>query len=100
MDGRFGSCHALELGFVFGTHVAPFFGEGPAADALSGQMMDAWLAFAKTGAPDTGTLGPWPAYGSGRETMIFGEDSGLEKAPHDETRAAWDDVPDSVIGSL
>ena len=57
MGGMLGACHALELGFVFGTHgepgMADFSGSGPAADALSERMMDAWLAFAKSGDPST-----------------------------------------------
>ena len=40
IGGMFGACHALELGFVFGTHgdpgMADFSGSGPAADALVG----------------------------------------------------------------
>src|SRR5476649_1986323 len=47
MDGALGSCHALELGFTFGTFrvkgAAPFFGSGEAAEALSDSMMDAWI---------------------------------------------------------
>jgi len=37
MCGALGSCHALELGFVFGTNhvMRRFAGEGPAADKLA-----------------------------------------------------------------
>ena len=49
MGGVLGSCHALELGFVFGTNQMPgmaaFAGTGPAAEKLATQMQDAWLAF-------------------------------------------------------
>jgi para-nitrobenzyl esterase len=55
MGGALGSCHALEIPFVFGNLAAPtmdrFAGSGPAADRLSQQMMDAWIAFARTGDP-------------------------------------------------
>ena len=48
-------CHVLEIPFVFGLHDAPhladFTGAGPAADALSRQMMSAWTAFARTDDP-------------------------------------------------
>lgn len=42
MGGVLGSCHALELGFTFGTYklkgAEPFFGSGPLADALSAEI--------------------------------------------------------------
>ena len=48
--GILGSCHALELPFVFGAVHLPvvqvFSGGGPAVEALSEQMQRAWLAFA------------------------------------------------------
>jgi para-nitrobenzyl esterase len=89
MHGALGSCHALELPFVFGTLDLPgldrFAGSGPAAHALSARMMDAWLAFARTGDPG------WPAYDSSRRaTMVFGAESKVEDAPLDEERALWD----------
>ena len=47
--GALGACHALELPFVFGTlHLAGvdrFVGAGPAADALSAEIMDVWSTF-------------------------------------------------------
>ena len=53
--GALGACHGLEIPFVFGTIGASgdtrFTGEGPEADHLSHQMMDAWLAFARSGEP-------------------------------------------------
>ena len=87
--GALGACHALELPFVFGTlhlsGVDRFVGAGPAADALSAQMMDVWSTFARTGDPG------WPAYdAAGRATMVFGAESGLKDAPLEEERALWD----------
>lgn len=97
MRGALGACHALELPFVFGTLANPgidaFAGSGPAADRLSGQMMDAWLAFARTGDPNSGNSGngvPWPAYdASRRATMVFGSDTRVQDAPYDEERQLW-----------
>jgi para-nitrobenzyl esterase len=53
--GVLGSCHALEIPFVFGTVHLPgvqvFSGGGDGAFALSAAMRQAWVAFARTGSP-------------------------------------------------
>jgi para-nitrobenzyl esterase len=102
MGGMLGSCHALELGFVFGTHSDPgmvdFSGAGPKANELSERMMDAWLAFAQTGDPSTKSL-RFPRYGTAeRSTTIFGEESRVESAPYDDERRAWDAAPAKALG--
>ena len=79
MRGALGACHALELPFVFGTLRLPgvdrFVGACPAADGLSGQMMDVWSTFARTGDPG------WPAYDVARRaTMVFGVESRVKDA--------------------
>jgi para-nitrobenzyl esterase len=68
-----GSCHGLELPFVFGTldskGADAFAGSGPAAEGLATTMQDRWLAFARTGDPGDG----WPRYDpSTRSTMALG----------------------------
>ena len=105
MGGALGSCHALELGFVFGTNHIPgmtaFAGTGPAAEKLATQMQDAWLAFASSGDPSNESTGLWKPYDEAhRATMIFGANTKLEEAPRDEERRAWDGVPDKIFGSL
>jgi para-nitrobenzyl esterase len=95
MHGALGACHALEIPFVFGTLAEPgidrFAGSGPAADRLSVEMMDAWLAFARTGDPSHAGIDPWPAYEAGRRaTMVFGPQTGVENAPRDEERRLWE----------
>ncbi len=103
--GIFGACHAVELGFVFGTHSAQgmtdFSGTGPAADALAANTMDAWLAFARSGDPSCASLGRWPTYTAAeRATMVLGECSRLERAPLEDERGSWSSVPTSVYGSI
>jgi len=100
MDGALGACHALEIGFVFGTYEENFSGTGPEADALSRNMQDAWVAFARTGDPSCDNLGRWPAYGERRETMILGSKSALAEAPWEEERRAWDAVPGISTGTF
>lgn len=95
--GALGSCHALEMPFVFGTLDAPtqdrFAGTGPQVEALSHNMMDAWLSFARTGKPGHTRIGDWPAYSAAsRPTMVFDIESGLESDPFGEERAAVDQL--------
>ncbi len=105
MGGVLGSCHALELGFVFGTNSLPgmtmFAGAGPAAEKLAAQMQDAWLAFARSGDPSCESAGTWEGYTEARRpTMVFGANTNLEDAPRDQERRAWDAIPDRIFGSL
>ena len=93
-----GACHAVDVGFVFGTLSASFSGTGPAAERLARNIQDAWLAFARTGNPSCESLGRWPQYGSRRETMILGEACRVEEAPYDEERLAWDAIPNGFLG--
>jgi len=104
LGGMLGSCHALELGFVFGTHAQPgmvdFSGTGPKAGVLSARMMDAWLAFAKSGDPSTQAMA-FPRYtAADRATCVFGETSEVVPAPYDEERRAWDGAPAQAIGAI
>jgi para-nitrobenzyl esterase len=105
MGGALGSCHALELGFVFGSNHLPgmsaFSGTGAAAEKLAGQMQDAWLAFARSGDPSCASIGTWAGYTEARRaTMVFGETTKLEDAPYEDERRAWDEIPDRILGSL
>ena len=65
-----GACHVVDVPFVFGvteTQAGMYFtGGGEAARTLSGQVMDAWGAFARGHAPD------WPRWGDGRQVRQFG----------------------------
>ncbi len=96
LGGALGACHALDLPFVFGTLDAPgmerFAGRGPAAEHLSNQMMDSWVAFARGADPSHPGVGEWPAYDTGRRsTMVFGADTHVEDAPYEEERRFWED---------
>jgi para-nitrobenzyl esterase len=97
LGGIMGSCHALELGFVFGTYnrklAGAFFGTGPAADVLADAMMDCWTSFARSGSPSTASV-HWPEYDHlRRNTMIFGDGPphGVER-PNESRRLAWENV--------
>jgi para-nitrobenzyl esterase len=96
MGGAMGACHAVELPFVFGVADSPegklFSGGGPDAVRLQEQVMDAWIAFARTGEPKHAGLpnGRWPAYdGERRSTMVFDRECGVELDPRSAEREAW-----------
>ncbi|HEX4533012.1 MAG TPA: carboxylesterase/lipase family protein [Rhizomicrobium sp.] len=101
MGGIFGSCHALELGFMFGTHneglAGRFFGTGPEADMLAATMMDCWTDFAKTGTPAP----TWPTYGMAqRQTMILGDGAAhIMNAPNEMRRQVWDTIAERKLGT-
>lgn len=105
MGGVLGACHAIELGFVFGTHAKPgltnFFGAGEVAEQLAVDTMTAWINFARHGDPSGGNLGDWPSYNiKDRPTMLLGERSRLENCYNDSTRAVWEKITPDRIGSL
>ena len=89
--------HALDLPFVFGTldvsEIGAIAGRTPDAHALSERMQEAWLNFARTGAPQSAGLPHWPHYAPPRRpTMELGEHSALREAPKEPERAFWDGV--------
>ena len=91
-DGILGSCHALELPFVFGAVHVPvvqlFSGGGPTVNTLSQQMQQSWLSFAQRGNPSHDGIDPWQPWDPvGRATMIFGEWTRLEHAPRNDELA-------------
>src|SRR5271166_2835 len=92
--GELGSCHALEIPFVFGAlHrplIAAFAGGGPEAEDLSKRMHHAWLAFARDGDPSHEGIGTWPAWDDDRRTtMVFGPGGGVVDRPRDEELEVW-----------
>lgn len=95
--GRLGACHAVEIAFVFGTYKIPkidaFVGKGDAVKVLSEKMMDAWVAFARTGNPNHDGIPDWPPYDvKKRATMLIGSEFKVVEAPYENERAAWDGI--------
>jgi carboxylesterase type B len=90
--GVFGSCHGLEIPFVFDVIDRPgvemFTGSDPARRHLADAMVTAWLSFARTGDPG------WPTYeaGAGRTTERFDVDSETVDDPEPDLRDLWKDV--------
>jgi para-nitrobenzyl esterase len=92
VGGALGACHALEMGFVFGTCDPIFCGSGPQVKQLSMKIQDGWLAFAHNGNPGCKSLGDWPPYCEKRKTMLLGKECQVKEAPYEEERRIWDDI--------
>ena len=95
--GTLGACHGIEIPFVFGTLGRTgddrMTGSGPDAEQLAHHMMDAWIAFARTGDPSHPGIGAWPAYDvDDRTTMVFDRTSGAQRAPFEAERRLWDSM--------
>jgi para-nitrobenzyl esterase len=93
--GVLGACHALDVPFTLGNlgggRLRTFAGEGPAAERLAGQVMDAWLAFARSGDPSHPGIGQWVPYQPPRRaTMELGARTGVLEAPQEARRALWE----------
>ncbi len=104
LGGIMGSCHALELGFLFGSYrermAGAFFGKGPEADALSAVMMGAWTHFARHGTPQAAETGPWLHYDTtDRATLILGDgEPHLTHDPEPKRRKAWISIAETRLG--
>ncbi len=90
--GMLGSCHALDLPFVFGMTRHPqmvgFLGDAPPHE-LADAIQDAWLRFARTGDPG----GDWPRYDLDRRAVRdFDTEVGVLEDPGAPQREFWDTV--------
>lgn len=96
--GGLGAVHTAELPFVFGT--LRFIGvpggaqapDRPAVAALSGRMVAAWTAYARTGNPG------WPPYRPPTRTTKIWDIAGPEVRddPRRAEREAWPALPDTL----
>ncbi len=80
--GKWQTPHSLDLAFVFDNVAksAAMVGTGPEPQILADQMSAAWIAFARTGNPNTPALPHWPAYEiKDRATMVFNTTSAVVK---------------------
>jgi para-nitrobenzyl esterase len=89
--GALKATHALDIPMVFDTvdKARAFVGEGPAPQAMADKMRDAWIAFARTGNPQTADLPDWPAYDAeSRATMLFDRECRVVQDPAGAVRRA------------
>jgi para-nitrobenzyl esterase len=93
LGGRFGAVHGVDVGLAFNSAGGAIAGNTPEARALAGRFAAAWVAFAKTGDPNTSEIPHWPVYdASTRPTMIFDNEVRVENDPLHELRVLWDEL--------
>jgi len=91
MGGKLKTPHTMEIPFVFDNVKisARLTGGGADAMALADKVSDAWIAFARTGNPNTPKLPRWPTYDAkDRATMVINNASKIVNDPLREQRIA------------
>jgi len=93
LGGKFGAVHGVDVGLAFNSAGGAIAGNTPEARALAGRFAAAWVAFAKTGDPNTSEIPRWPVYDAqDRPTMIFDNEVRVENDPLRELRLLWDEL--------
>jgi para-nitrobenzyl esterase len=93
--GLFGAAHDVEIPFVFAnldTALAvELTGDSPERQPLADRMHAAWIAFARTGDPNTPDPPTWPRYDlNQRATMLFNTEDRVENDPRSAERQLWE----------
>jgi para-nitrobenzyl esterase len=91
--GHMRSPHTVEIPFVFNNIkiAGPLISKMPEAYVLAEKVSAAWVAFARTGNPNTSGLPKWPAYSAAsRDTMLFNDASRVEQDPDRGARLAME----------
>jgi para-nitrobenzyl esterase len=93
--GHMRSPHTIEIPFVFNNIriAGPLISKMSEAYALAARVSAAWVAFARTGNPNTTALPKWPAYSAAsRDTMLFNNESRVEQDPDRGPRLVMEHV--------
>jgi para-nitrobenzyl esterase len=94
--GKWKAPHTLDIPLVFdnAAYGASMIGRGPGAQRMADLMSEAWIAFARTGQPDTPHLPPWPRFElERRATMVFDLDPQVVDDPRGAERRLFAPVP-------
>ena len=88
--GRRKSPHTIEIPFAFdNVKINRMTANSPEAPALADKVSSAWIAFARTGDPNTPKLPRWPKFeAKNRPTMVFNNESKVENDPIKAQREA------------
>jgi para-nitrobenzyl esterase len=93
--GHMRSPHTIEIQFVFNNIkiAGPLISKMPEAYTLADKVSASWVAFARTGNPNTAKLPAWAPYSvKSRDTMIFNNESRVVQDPDKEPRLAMEQV--------
>jgi para-nitrobenzyl esterase len=93
--GHMRSPHTIEIPFVFHNIAVarPLISKMPEAYALAEKVSAAWVAFARTGDPNTPGVPRWPAYSAGsRDTMLFNNTLRVDQDPDRGPRLVMEQV--------
>lgn len=91
--GKFGAVHGTDVQLVFHAYRGAIGGGGADAKALADKMAAMWVAFAKTGDPNTSAVPHWPAYDAQtRATMVFDANTRVENDPRRDFRLLWEEL--------
>ena len=88
-NGRLRAHHALDVPLVFNNieNMRSMVGPGPEPQKIADLMSSAWIAFARTGNPNSEDLPAWPKYDlENRATMVFDNESYIQNDPYEEIR--------------
>jgi para-nitrobenzyl esterase len=90
-NGKLGSCHALEIPFVFDNlDKTRLTGDAPTRGVLADAMSRAWIEFAYKDDPNNGAIPHWAPYDTGqRPTMVFDVQCRVINDPLGAERKAW-----------
>ncbi|MFW9823575.1 MAG: carboxylesterase/lipase family protein [Candidatus Thorarchaeota archaeon] len=96
-DGKYGAMHALDLPFVFNLlgerEIGIFPKKNEETQRLSEQMMDAWIAFAKSGNPNHKNIPELPPYDKEKRcTILFDKEVTVVQDPYENERVAWEGI--------
>jgi para-nitrobenzyl esterase len=100
--GVWGAPHTLDICLVFGTLDAKgaIVGTDARSQAMSNTMMDAFVAFARTGDPNCAAIPQWEPYTlPRRQTLVFDETTRMADDPRGGERELFNKVPFTQFGT-
>ena len=93
--GKWKASHTIDVPLVFDNikYGATMTGTGPEAQKMADIMSESWVAFARTGNPDTPDIPHWPRFDlKNRATMVFDLNSKVENDPRGNERRLFTPV--------
>lgn len=93
IDSKLRTPHGTDVPLVFdNVDKSPLLSRSPGSRTVSDQMSDAWIAFARTGNPNTAKVPHWPAYTlEKRANMLFNTKSRVVNDYGAQARRFWEE---------